>query len=85
MEALISTKLSSFALFAQIFAGQNIEKRYTVINEVNVEQQPEQPKSINEHSTHRKRKKYYSKMLELLMRKTESEKRMEIFGSDPFK
>jgi hypothetical protein len=24
-------------------------------------------------------------MLELLMRKTESEKRMEIFGSDPFK
>jgi hypothetical protein len=85
MEALISTKFSGFALFAHIFAGQNIEKRYTVINEVNIEQQPEQPKSIHEPSAHRKRKKYYSKMLELLMRKTESEKRMEIFGSDPFK
>ena len=85
MEALISTKFSGFALFAQIFAGQNIEKSYTVINEVNIEQQPEQPNFIHEPSTHRKRKKYYSKMLELLMRKTESEKRMEIFGSDPFK
>ncbi len=34
---------------------------------------------------HKKRKNYYAKLLDMLSRKTESEKRIELFGSDPFK
>lgn len=33
----------------------------------------------------RKRKNYYAKFLELMARKTDSEKRIQVFGTDPFK
>lgn len=33
----------------------------------------------------KKRKNYYAKFLEMLVRKTDSERRAELFGKDPFK
>lgn len=37
------------------------------------------------HQNVRKRKNYYAKLLEMLVRKTDSERRAEVFGFDPFK
>ena len=45
-------------------------------------------KKQNNHNAkigERKRKNYYERFLELMTRKTDSEKRMEVFGYDPFK
>jgi hypothetical protein len=41
--------------------------------------------NLNAKVGERKRKNYYERFLELMARKTDSEKRMEVFGSDPFK
>lgn len=39
----------------------------------------------NQTENNRKHKSYYEQFLQLLIRKTEAEKRAQIFGMDPFK
>jgi len=39
----------------------------------------------NHSENSKKRKNYYEQFLQLLIRKTEAEKRAQIFGMDPFK
>ena len=42
--------------------------------------------SDHNHSENiKKRRNYYEKFLQMLIRKTEAEKRVQIFGMDPFK
>lgn len=44
-----------------------------------------QVSGMNLSENTRKRKTYYEQFLQLLIRKTDAEKRAQIFGMDPFK
>lgn len=81
MEIYITGNLDGFDHSRPFFREENQVKSYTdSSSEINQE-----PEASPEPAMTRKRKKYYTRFLELLLRKTESDKRTEIFGSDPLK
>ena len=52
---------------------------------LSIEASKKQVSGINLPENTKKRKTYYEQFLQLLIRKTDAEKRAQLFGMDPFK
>jgi hypothetical protein len=85
METSNSNNFGGLSNFGTLISNASSVLNYTTMNE-NLSTKPttKSTASIGQ-AQHKKRKNYYAKLLDMLSRKTESEKRIELFGSDPFK
>lgn len=85
MELTLTTNFGTLLSAGAFLNDENGSKAYTPGKEISSAALVRKPEPPPANTMTRRRKTYYTRLLEMLVRKTESEKRMEIFGSDPFR
>jgi hypothetical protein len=85
MKTTNSINFAGFSNVGAILSVGSDVKNYTSMKEPVSAKPTNRSGSVKNQSNQKKRKNYYAKLLDMLSRKTESEKRIELFGSDPFK
>jgi hypothetical protein len=85
METNNSNNSAGFSNFGTLISSGIGVINYTTMKDNLTEKSTIRTVQSSSQVNQKKRKNYYAKLLDMLSRKTESEKRIELFGSDPFK